>query len=337
MSIADDIPRLYDAALAQRVRQGIGQVPGGGGVHGSVGLLAQRLAQVRGSARPRLERPQLVVFAADHGIAARTDSAPRVDAAALRVRNLLAGRTAASMFARRNGLSLTVIDCGLHADLEPHLQLVRIKMARGTLDSSQGPAMTIGQCRAAIERGTRLVTRLPGNVLLLGETGMGNEAAALLMSRLTGIRIADCAGFGSSGRARECAALQAALDLHVDLANPVALLAALGGLEIAALVGAVLQAARERRVIVVGGFVTTAAVAVAARLAPALLERCVFSHGSQANGHARWLQWLGAEPLLDAALCTSESCNAVLAWPLLKSAEQLLETVACAGQAQDSR
>lgn len=328
MSVAYDIPRLHDPALAQRVRDDIAQMPGSGGVHGRVGLLAQKLAQIQGLARPRLEKPQLVVFAADHGIVARTASDHRADVAALRVRNILAGRTAASMLARRNGLALTVIDCGLRADFEPHLQLVRIKMARGTLDSSRGAAMTVGQCRAAMERGTRLVARLPGNVLVLGETGLGNEVAALLMSRLTGEPIAECAGSGNSGRAREFAVLQSALDLHAGISNPVAALTALGGLEIAALVGAVLQAAQQRRVIVVGGFITTAAVAVAAELAPALLECCVFSHGSRANGHARWLQLLGAEPLLDAALCTSESCNAVFAWPLLKSAAQLLGAVA---------
>jgi nicotinate-nucleotide--dimethylbenzimidazole phosphoribosyltransferase len=328
MIAADDIPRLYDPALAERVRHAIGQVPGSGGVHGDVRVLAQKLAQIQGSARPQLQKPQLVVFAADHGIVARTASVYQANVATLRVRNLLAGNTVASMFARRNGLALTVADCGLHADFEPHLQLIRIKMARGTLDSSRGAAMTVGQCRAAMARGTRLVTRLPGNVLLLGETGMGNEAAALLMSRLTGVPIAECAGFGSSARAREFAVLQGALDLHAGISSPVAALTALGGLEIAALVGAVLQAARQRRVIVVGGFITTAAVAVAARLAPALLECCVFSHGSPANGHARWLQILGAEPLLDAALCTSESCNAVLAWPLLKAAEQLLGAAA---------
>lgn len=299
------------------------QVPGSGGVQDRVGWLARKLAHIQGSARPQLDKPQLVVFAADHGITARTASAQPADVAALRVRNLLAGRTATSRFARQNGLALTVIDCGLRADFEPHLQLVRLKMARGTLDSSRGAAMTVGQCRAAMERGTRLVNRLPGNVLLLGETGIGNEAAALLMSRLTGVPIAQCAGPCTVGQAREFAVLQRALDLHAGLSSPVAVLAALGGLEIAALVGAVLQAARQRRVIVVGGFVTTAAVAVAAGLAPALLERCVFSHGSQANGHARWLQLLGVEPLLEAALCTSESCNAVFAWPLLKSAEQL--------------
>jgi nicotinate-nucleotide--dimethylbenzimidazole phosphoribosyltransferase len=327
MSVDCDIPSLCDPALAQRVQHEVARMSGPGDGHGRVGLLAQKLAQIQGVARPRLEKPQLVVFAADHGIVARAASVHPADVAALRVCNILAGRTAASLFARRNGVALTVIDCGLRADLEPHLQLVRIKMARGTLDSSRGAAMTVGQCRAAIERGTRLVTRLPGNVLLLGETGMGNEAAALLMSRLTGVPIADCAGFANAGRAREFAVLQAALDLHAGASNPMAALTAVGGLEIAALVGAVLQAARQRRVIVVGGFVTTAAVAVAAGLAPALLERCVFSHGSQANGHARWLQLLGAEPLLEAAQCTSESCNAVLAWPLLKSAEQLLSAV----------
>lgn len=302
----------------------VAPLPGSTGMQDRVGWLARKLAHIQGSVRPPLERPQLVVFAADHGIAARTTTACAGEGAALRVRDILAGRTATSLFARQNGLALTVIDCGLRADFEPHLQLVRIKMARGTLDSSRGAAMTVGQCRAAMERGTRLVNRLPGNVLLLGETGMGHEAAALLMSRLTGVPIARCAGSGSGGQARELVVLQRALDLHAGLSSPVAILAALGGLEIAALVGAVLQAARQRRVIVVGGFVTTAAVAVAARLAPRLPARCVFSHGSPANGHAQWLQLLGAEPLLDAVPCTGDGCSAMLAWPWLKAAEQRL-------------
>jgi len=118
------------------------------------------------------------------------------------------------------------------------------------------------------------------------------------------------------------------LDRHAHISGALPLLAALGGLEVATMVGAVQQAAEERRLIVVDGFITTAAVAVAAALQPRVLQRCVFAHGSAENGHARWLQVLGVKPLLDLGLRLGEGSGAALAWPLIKSAELLLAEMA---------
>jgi nicotinate-nucleotide--dimethylbenzimidazole phosphoribosyltransferase len=119
-----------------------------------------------------------------------------------------------------------------------------------------------------------------------------------------------------------------ALERHATVHEPRAVLAALGGLEIATLAGAVLQAAQERRLVVVDGFITTAAVAVAAALQPRVLQRCVFAHGSAEMGHGRWLMALGARPLLDLGLRLGEGSGAALAWPLIKSAELLLAQMA---------
>jgi len=118
------------------------------------------------------------------------------------------------------------------------------------------------------------------------------------------------------------------LERHAQASEPLAALAAFGGFEIAMMVGAVLQAALERRVIVVDGFIASAAVLVAARLAPAVLERCVFSHCSNESGHRLMLQALQAEPLLDLGLRLGEGSGAALAWPLLVSACQLLAEMA---------
>ena len=128
--------------------------------------------------------------------------------------------------------------------------------------------------------------------------------------------------------ARKRAVLQQALDANAAATEPLAALAALGGFEVATLTGAVLQAAAERRVIVVDGFITGAAVLVAARLAPAVLERCVFAHRSDERGHARLLQLLGAEPLIDMGLRVGEGSGAALAWPLLVSACAILNEMA---------
>ena len=324
---------LHDAALAARVQHLIDRKTKPLGALGRLEALALQLAIVQGSDAPQLQAPQLVVFAADHGIAAQGVSAYPQAVTAQMVANMLAGGAAVSVLARQHGLALTVVDCGVATGLSPQPGLVIAKVRAGTADSSLEAAMSAGECEAAIAKGAALLRDLPGNVLLLGEMGIANtSAAALLMARLTGLPIEQCAGRGTglddAGLARKCAVLQAALDRHADAHAPLAALAALGGLEIATMVGAVLQAAGERRLVVVDGFITTAAVAVAAALAPAVLQRCVFAHGSAEHGHARWLELLGARPLLDMGLRLGEGSGAALAWPLLKSAELLLAQMA---------
>jgi nicotinate-nucleotide--dimethylbenzimidazole phosphoribosyltransferase len=169
--------------------------------------------------------------------------------------------------------------------------------------------------------------------VLLGEMGIGNtSAAALLLARLTGTDITLCTGRGTglddAGLAHKLAVLSAVLQRHASLDDPLEALAAFGGFEIAMLVGAVLQAAAERRVIVVDGFIVGAAVLVATRLVPAVKDCCVFAHRSGETGHRLLLDALGAEPLLDLGLRLGEGSGAALAWPLLDSALRLLNEMA---------
>jgi nicotinate-nucleotide--dimethylbenzimidazole phosphoribosyltransferase len=140
-----------------------------------------------------------------------------------------------------------------------------------------------------------------------------------------------------AGLAHKLAVLQQADALHAAAAQPLDLLARLGGLDIAALVGAALQAGAERRVIVVDGYICTAAIAVAAALAPPLLERCVFAHASAEPGHRALLAHLRAQPLLDLGLRLGEGSGAALAWPLLESATRLLDEMASFDSAQVSQ
>ena len=324
---------LHDPELAARIQHRIDHKTKPLGALGRLEALALQLALIQGRADPRLRAPQLVVFAADHGIAAQGVSAYPQAVTAQMVLNMLAGGAAVSVLARQHGLALTVVDCGVMADFAPHPQLVVAKTCHGSADSTLGPALTPAQCEAAMEHGAALVRTLPGNALLLGEMGIANtSAAALLMTRLTGLPMAQCTGRGTglddAGLARKTATLQRALDRHAAVHAPRALLAALGGPEIATMVGAVLQAAAERRVVVVDGFITTAAVAVAAAIEPRVLPACVFSHGSAENGHARWLQALGVQPLLDLGLRLGEGSGAALAWPLLVSALCVLNEMA---------
>ena len=384
------VPDIDYPALIAELRHRIGRKTVPQGALGRVAWLAERLGAILGSTEPRLRAPQLVVFAADHGIAARGVSAYPSDVTWQMVGNFLAGGAAASVLARQHGIALTVVDCGVRHDFDhpaagplprqgvapsggsaaceaaqrggevaagplprqgaapsggsaaceaaqrggkvaPGL-LIR-KIAPGTQDCSTGPAMSAAQCAQALANGAELVKALPGNALLLGEMGIGNtSAASLLTARLGGLDVAEVTGAGTGldaeGIARKTAVLREALVANAGATEPLAALAALGGFEIATMVGSVLQAASERRVVVVDGFIASAAVLVASRIAPPVLQRCVFAHRSGERGHARLLQLLGAEPLVDLGLRVGEGSGAALAWPLLVSACAILNEMA---------
>ena len=334
-----------DVSLREQVQAALDAKTKPRGALGRLEALALQIALIQGRALPQLRAPQLVVFAADHGIAAQGVSAFPAAVTRQMVLNFLAGGAAVSVLARQHGIDVTVADCGVAAEFEPHPRLVCLKVAgaeHGSADSSAGPAMSQAKCQAAIMQGRRLVSTLPGNALLLGEMGIGNSsAAALLMARLTGESPGLCIGRGTglddAGLAHKRVVLQRALDANAEAATPLQLLAALGGLEIAAMVGALQQAAAEGRVIVVDGFITTAAVAVAAAMTPLLLQRCVYAHRSSEAGHSRWLQHLNAQPLLDLDLRLGEGSGAALVWPLLESACRVLSDMASFESAGVSR
>jgi len=323
----------HDPALAARVHQRLDSLTKPQGSLGRLETLALQLALIQHHERPRLIAPQMLVFAGDHGLAARGVSAYPSDVTWQMVENFLAGGAAVSVLARKHGLALTVVDAGVRHNFAPRPGLIDHKVALGTADASEGPAMSAAQCAQALDAGRRVLHGLPGNVVLLGEMGIGNSsAAALLLARLTGSDITQCAGRGTglddAGLAHKRAVLGAVLQRHAGVREPLDALAAFGGFEIAMLVGAVLQAAAERRVIVVDGFIVSAAVLVATRLDAAVLDYCVFAHRSDEAGHRLLLDALGVEPLLDLGLRLGEGSGAALAWPLLDSALRLLNEMA---------
>ena len=327
------IPSLHDDALAAALRHRIDRKTKPLGSLGRLESLMLRLGLILGTEQPQLVDPQLMVFAADHGLAAHGVSAYPPDVTWQMVENFLAGGAAVSVLARQHGLQGTIADAGVRHVFEPRPGLLIAKIGMGRRDMLDGPAMTMDECATAIAAGKTLLQKRPGNVLLLGEMGIGNtSSAALLLSRLGGHALAACVGRGTglddAQLRHKLEVLTRALDKHPRATEPLAALAALGGLEIAMMVGAVLQAAQERRVIVVDGFITGAAVLVASALQPAVLERCVFAHRSNEQGHRLMLDTLHAEPLLDLGLRLGEGSGAALAWPLLASACRLLGEMA---------
>jgi nicotinate-nucleotide--dimethylbenzimidazole phosphoribosyltransferase len=338
-----NLANIQDAALTQALQHTLDNKTKPQGSLGRLESLALQIGQILGSTAPVLEQAQMVVFAGDHGLTARGISAFPSDVTWQMVENFLAGGAAVSVLSKQNGIALTVVDCGVKHDFlaglpagatRPGLQVRKVAGAEaGTADSSEGPAMSAAQCAAAIEQGRELVRGLPGNALLLGEMGIGNtSAASLILARIAGLDIAVCTGAGTGLDApavqRKTEVLREVLARHANAVLPLDVLAAMGGYEIATMVGAVLQAAQERRVIVVDGFIASSAVVIANALQPLVLQRCVFAHRSGERGHEFMLQHLGVQALLDLGLRLGEGSGAALAWPLLQSACTVLRDMA---------
>ncbi len=327
------IADLNDPTLSDRLHHVIDRKTKPIGALGRLEALAHRIGLVLRSEQPRLVDPQMVVFAGDHGLTARGVSAYPSDVTWQMIENFLAGGAAVSVLCRQHRVAMTVVDCGVAHDFAPRAGLQIRKVAPGTADCSAQAAMTTEQCDAALRHGQDLVRGLPGNALLLGEMGIGNtSSASLLMARLTGESLDLCTGRGTglsdTALNHKRAVLHEVLLRHPDAQTPLEALAAFGGFEIAQMVGAVMQAAAENRVILVDGFITTSAVLVAARLQPLVLQRCVFSHQSDEAGHVILLGHLKAQALLQLGLRLGEGSGAALAWPLLESACAILRDMA---------
>ncbi len=316
------------AHLSLLLRQRIDEKTKPVGALGRLEALALQLGLVQGIGDEGpivLESPQMLVFAADHGIADENVSAYPQAVTAQMVANMLAGGAAVNVFSRQHGFALTLVDAGVATEMADHPQLLKRKIAYGTRNMCLAPAMRVEQAEAAIQAGMQVVRGLPGNVLALGEMGIANtSSAALLLARITGITLMDAVGRGTGIDDEQLMnkrrALLAASQRHRACTAPLDLLAAVGGFEIAMMVGAMLQAASERRVVLVDGFIAGAAALVAHALAPATLDYMVFCHQSAENGHARLLEYLKARPLLQMDMRLGEGTGALLAWPLVQSA-----------------
>jgi nicotinate-nucleotide--dimethylbenzimidazole phosphoribosyltransferase len=338
---APDLPPLFlpaieptaDLPLEARLRHKIDHKTKPLGALGLLEGLALQLGLIQQSENVTLQAPQMVVFAADHGIAAEGVSAFPQAVTVQMVGNMLAGGAAINVFARQHGFALHVVDAGVAADLPAHPQLLQRKIAHGTQNICSGPAMSHPQTRAALKAGMDILQALPGNVVAFGEMGIANTSpAALLLARFTGVSIDDATGRGTGlddqQLQRKRAVLARALAFHPHATMPLDALAALGGFEIAMMAGAMLQAASERRVVLVDGFIAGAAALVAHTLAPAVQDYMVFCHRSDEHGHRLLLAHLKAQPLLELKLRLGEGTGALLAWPLVQSAAGFLNEMA---------
>jgi nicotinate-nucleotide--dimethylbenzimidazole phosphoribosyltransferase len=322
-----------DTALSAQVQRCIDFKTKPQGALGQLETLALQLACIGRSEKIMLTAPQMLVFAGDHGITAEGVSAFPQAVTQQMVANMLGGGAAVNVFARQHGFAVTVVDAGVAAKLPVHPALLQRKMALGTANACITKAMTLVQAEAAVTAGADVVRGLPGNVLALGEMGIGNtSSAALIFALMAQVPVDGAAGRGTglddAQMQTKLAALRKAAALHSAARAPMDVLAAVGGFEIAMMVGAMLQAASERRVVLVDGFIASAAALLACAMAPAAKDYMVFCHVGAEHGHRALLAHMGAVPLLGLGLRLGEGTGALLAWPLLQSAALFLDEMA---------
>jgi len=323
--------------LEQLVRRRVDQKTKPLGALGRLEELAVQIALIQQTETPVLQNPHLLVFAGDHGLTAEGISAYPAAVTYGMVRNFIAGGAAINVFCRQNGLNLLVCDVGVDGTFAENTpEFVKFKISPGTRNMRHEPAMTADECAAALDAGKTLVNGVSYrdcNVVGFGEMGIGNtSSAALLMHRFMNRPLQDCIGRGTgldeAGMQQKRVILQAVADRYVQLTNPMEILAAMGGLEIAAMVGGMIQAAGNGMVILVDGFIATAALLVAQALEPSVRANCVFCHQSDEAGHRLMLDYLNARPLLNLDLRLGEGTGCALAYPLVQAAVNMLNEMA---------
>jgi nicotinate-nucleotide--dimethylbenzimidazole phosphoribosyltransferase len=312
------------------------------GALGRIEALATQIARVQRSLAPAMDRCRLTIFAGDHGIAAEGVSAYPSEVTRQMVLNFLGGGAAANVFARANGVEVVVVDAGVAGDALAHPDLISVRIGSGTANAATVPAMTAAQLDRALAEGRRLGAAGDCQAVAFGEMGIGNTSAtALIAAKLTGIAVGDLVGRGTgvddAGLAHKRAVLERAAARTGTRLDGLAALREYGGFEIAMMAGAMLGAAAAGRVVIVDGFIATAAAAAALDMEPGARGAMVFAHLSEEAGHGRLLAALGAEPLLSLGMRLGEGTGALLAWPLVRAAAAMLREMASFESAGVSR
>tara|TARA_R110002020_G_scaffold41276_6_gene121670 strand:+ start:1122 stop:2144 length:1023 start_codon:yes stop_codon:yes gene_type:complete len=302
-----------DEAAVAAVRARDSQLTKPAGSLGALEGLVEFLARWQGRAQPRLDNPMVTIFAGNHGVTDQGVSAFPREVTAQMVANFTNGGAAISQI------------CALH---EINLRVFELALELPTGDITLAPALDDKMCAATIAYGMEAIAGKP-DLICIGEMGIGNTTvAAAIYAALYGGTGADWVGHGTgvdaAGLARKAGAVDRALAHHAgELDHPLAILARVGGREIAAMLGALLAARHQKVPVIVDGFVATTAAAIAHAVNPAAIDHCLFAHTSAESGHQRALAAMGQKGLLDLGMRLGEGSGAALAAVLVKTALHL--------------
>lgn len=312
---------------------------------GSLGRLEElsvRVAGIQGQARPRVDRKAIITMAGDHGVCAEGVSAYPPEVTPQMVYNFLRGGAAINALSRHVGARMVVVDVGVAVDMPAHPDLLSRKVAHGTANMAQGPAMTRAQAVQAIEAGIEVVENEVArglDAVGTGDMGIGNTtASSAIVAAFTGEPVALLTGRGTGLNddqlRQKIAIIERALAVNrPDPNDGLDVLAKVGGLEIAGLAGVILGAAANRVVAVVDGFISGAAALVAHALNPLAREYMVAAHLSVEIGHQMVMRRLGLVPLLDLNMRLGEGTGAALGISLVEASVRALNEMATFAEA----
>ena len=323
-----------DAAIRPALQAKIDDLTKPKGSLGRLEELALQVGLIQQTLSPTLRHPQNVVFAADHGIVAEGVSIAPKEVTWQQVCHFThpQGTGGVNFLCRQHGFTLKVVDAGVDYDLPCDRGIIDLKVGRGTRNFLHGPAMTCEEMEQCLAGGASVVRQCfeeGSNVLSFGEMGIGNTSpSSIWMSYFTGIPLAECVGAGSgldgAGIRHKYEVLSRAMAGYGGDGSPRDIIRWFGGFEMVMAVGAMLQAAELRMVILVDGFIMTSCMLAASRLYPEVLDYAVFGHCGDESGHRKLLDALGAKPLLSLGLRLGEGTGAICAYPILDSAVRMI-------------
>jgi nicotinate-nucleotide--dimethylbenzimidazole phosphoribosyltransferase len=325
---------LLDKVAANKARERQSRLTKPAGALGALEALSTRLAGMTARLDWLPLRRCVIVCAGDHGVVAQGVSAYPQAVTRQMVLNFLSGGAAVNVLARQMNARVLVVDAGVCGEFEPHPSLMQGKIAAGTADFTQGPAMTAAQADEAVGLGIEVVQREIArglDLLAVGEMGIGNTtSAAAIIAAITGHSAAAVTGRGTGldddGLRHKIAVVETALARHQPATENT--LAKVGGFEIGVMAGLMLGAAAQRVPVVIDGLISTAAALIAAQVAPTVTGYLIAGHRSAEPGHRIALEWLELEPLLDLEMRLGEGTGALLACPLIEAAMRTLNEMA---------
>ena len=315
---------------------------------GALGLLekiALKIALIQETTTPVLNNPHLIVFAADHGLAKAGVSAYPQEVTPQMVLNFLNEGAAINVFCNQNEIKLKIVDSGVNFDFDPNLNIIHSKIAYGTANLLEAEAMTIPQFNKAVTTAKELVNSVHQqgcNVIGFGEMGIGNtSSSSLILAKLFQLPIEDLVGRGTGMNDEQLATkvkiLKDVLQVHQNVENnPKEILRTFGGFEIVQMYAAMQQAKENKMVILIDGFIATAAFSVAYKEDPSIIDYAIFCHQSDEQAHGQILKLLNQHPLLNINLRVGEGTGCALAYPIVKSAVNFINQMASFDEAQVS-
>lgn len=302
------------------------------GALGFLENLAHKIGMVQQTTSPKLIKPHMVVFAADHGIATAGVSAYPQEVTYQMVMNFLGGGAAINVFCKQNNIDIKIVDAGVNFDFPEGLNLIHKKVRKSSRNILDEPAMTSEEYQQALENGKSVVKEIVetgSNVIGFGEMGIGNtSASSLMMSQLFDIPIENCVGRGTGLNdvqlQNKIDILSKAIEKYPHLKTDDEIAQTFGGLEIAQMIGAMQEAYHQNMLILIDGFIATIAISVLFKKNPEILNNCIFCHVSDEFAHIKLLELLNQKALLNLNLRVGEGTGCALAYPIIQSAVNFL-------------